>query len=85
MDETVRALNATNIEGAWADKPTIVLSADNEIAHLTGELELHKELASLSTRGEQILVLGGHNIHYEHPEVVAEAILNIVNAVRQGI
>jgi pimeloyl-ACP methyl ester carboxylesterase len=85
MYETVRALNATNIMGAWNDKPAVVLSADNEIAHLTGALEHHKELASLSTRGEQVLVPGGHNIHYEHPEVVAEAILNIVNTVRQGI
>jgi pimeloyl-ACP methyl ester carboxylesterase len=85
MYETVHALNATNIEGAGGDKPTIVLSADNEIAQLTGALEHHKELASLSTRGEHILVPGGHNIHYEHPEVVAEAILNIVNSVRQGI
>jgi hypothetical protein len=47
MHETVRALNETNIEGAWGDKPTIVLSADNEIAQLTGELELHKELVYL--------------------------------------
>lgn len=85
MYETVRALNATNVMGAWGDKPTRVLSADNEIAHLTGALEHHKELASLSTRGEQVLVPGGHNIHYEHPDVVAEAILNIVNTVRQGI
>ena len=85
MYETVRALNETNIEDAWGNKPTIVLSADNEIAQLTGALEHHKELASLSTRGEQVLVPGGHNIHYEHPEVVGEAILNIVNTVRQGI
>jgi pimeloyl-ACP methyl ester carboxylesterase len=85
MYETVRALNATNVMGAWGDKPTIVLSADNEIAQLTGALEHHKELASLSTRGEQVLVPGGHNIHYEHPKVVAEAILNIVNIVRQGM
>src|ERR671919_106543 len=85
MYETVRALNATNVMGAWEDKPAVVLSADNEIAHITGALEHHKELASLSTRGEQILVPGGHNIHYEQPEVVAEAILNIVNIVRQGI
>jgi len=85
MYETVFALNITNIEGAWSDKPAIVLSADNEIAHLTGALEHHKQLASLSTRGEQILVPGGHNIHYEHPEVVAEAIVNIVNTARQGI
>ena len=66
-------------------KPPIVLSADNEIAHLTGALEHHKELASLSTRGEQVLVPSGHNIHFEHPEVVAEAILNLVNTVRRGI
>jgi pimeloyl-ACP methyl ester carboxylesterase len=85
MYETVLALNGTNIKGAWSDKPAIVLSADNEIAHLTGALEHHKELASLSTRGEQILVPGGHNIHYEHPEVVAEAILNIVNSVRREV
>jgi pimeloyl-ACP methyl ester carboxylesterase len=83
MYETVHALNATNVRGAWGDKPTIVLSADNEIARVTGALEHHQELASLSTRGEHILVPGGHNIHYEHPEVVAEAILNIVNTVRQ--
>jgi pimeloyl-ACP methyl ester carboxylesterase len=85
MYETVRALNTTNIMGAWGDKPTIVLSADNEIAQLTGALEHHKELASLSTRGEQILVPGGHNIHYEHPKLVAEAIVNIVNTARQGM
>jgi pimeloyl-ACP methyl ester carboxylesterase len=85
MYETVHALNATNIMGAWDDKPAIVLSADNEIARLTGALELHKELASLSARGEQILVPGGHNIHYEHPEIVAEAIVNIVNTSRQGM
>lgn len=85
MYETVHALNATNNEGGWGDKPTIVLSADNEIAQLTGALEHHKELVSLSTRGEQILVPGGHNIHYEHPDVVAETIVNIVNTTRQGM
>jgi pimeloyl-ACP methyl ester carboxylesterase len=84
MYETVRALNATNFMGALGDKPTILLSADNEIAHLTGALEKHKELASLSTRGEQVLVPGGHNIHYEHPDVVAETIVNIINTIRQG-
>ena len=85
MYETVHALNATNNEGGWGDKPTIVLSADNEIAQLTGALEHHKELVSLSTRGEQILVPGGHNIHYEHSDVVAETIVNIVNTTRQGM
>jgi pimeloyl-ACP methyl ester carboxylesterase len=78
-------LNATNVRGAWNDRPAIVLSADNEIAHITGALERHNELASLSTRGEHILVPSGHNIHYEHPDIVAEAIQNIVNTVRQGM
>jgi pimeloyl-ACP methyl ester carboxylesterase len=82
--ETVLALNSTNVMGAWDDRLAVVLSADNEIAHLTGALGLHKELASLSTRGEQILVPSGHNIHYEHPGIVAESIVNIVNTVRQG-
>jgi pimeloyl-ACP methyl ester carboxylesterase len=85
MYETVHALNATNVRGAWNDRPAIVLSADNEIAHLTGALERHKELAFLSTRGEHILVPSGHNIHYEHPDIVAEAILKIVNTTRQGM
>jgi pimeloyl-ACP methyl ester carboxylesterase len=85
MYETVQALNATNVRGTWNDRPATVISADNEIAHLTGALEHHKELASLSTTGEQILVPSGHNIHYEHPDIVAEAIQMIVNTVRQGI
>ena len=83
--ETVQALNATNVRGTWNDRPATVLSADNEIAHISGALEHHKELASLSTIGEQILVPSGHNIHYEHPDIVAEAIQMIVNTVRQGI
>ena len=85
MYETVQALNATNVRGTWNDRPATVLSADNEIAHISGALEHHKEIASLSTIGEQILVPSGHNIHYEHPGIVAEAIQMIVNTVRQGI
>ena len=81
----VDALNATNIEGAGNNKPIIVLSADNEIARLTGALELHKELTSLSTVDEQIGVPSRHNIHYEHPDVVAEAVLKVVSSVRQWI
>jgi hypothetical protein len=62
-----------------------VLTADNEIANMTGAVRLHKELASLSTRGEQILVHGEHNIHYEQPSVVTEAILKVLDSVRRGI
>ena len=48
MYETVRALNANNVVGAWDDKPAIVLSADNEIAQMTEALEIHQELASIT-------------------------------------
>jgi hypothetical protein len=63
----------------------MVLSANNEVARMLGTIEYHEELASLSMRGEHIVVPSGHAIHSEHPEVVVEAILNIVNSVRQGI
>jgi hypothetical protein len=85
LHQTTLALKSTNIESAWDKKPAIVLTADNEIANMTGAVRLHKELASLSTRGEQILVHSGHNIHYEQPHVVAEAILKVLDSVRQGI
>ena len=85
LHQTTLALNSTNIDGAWDKKPAIVLTADNEIANMTGAVRLHKELASLSTRGEQILVHGGHNIHYEQPSVVTEAILKVLDSVRRGI
>ena len=65
---------------SWAhrgDKPAFVLSADNEIALMTVGVSIYK--------WRPILAPGGHNIHYEHPELVAEAILNIVNTTRQGM
>ncbi|MDQ3837259.1 MAG: alpha/beta hydrolase [Thermoproteota archaeon] len=85
IDETEVSLNATLVPGAWDDKPAIVLSADNEITRMLGTIEYHKELTSLSTRGEHIVVSSGHAIHSEHPEVVVEAIMNVVNTTRQGI
>jgi hypothetical protein len=39
----------------------------------------------LRRRDEHILVPSGHAIHSEHPEVVGQAILNIVNTIREGI
>jgi pimeloyl-ACP methyl ester carboxylesterase len=84
VNETLAALNATKVPGAWDDKAAIILSADNPIARMLGTPEHQKELAPLSTRGEYILVPSGHAIHSEHPEVVVDAILNVVNTVRQS-
>jgi hypothetical protein len=61
-----------------------VLSADNPMARMLGTPEVHNELTSLSTRGERMLVPSKHMIHSEHSEVVVEAILNVVNTVRQN-
>lgn len=44
---------------------------------------MQKELASLSTRGSQVFVPGGHMIQVEHPQAVVDAVLNVVTAARK--
>ena len=45
--------------------------------------EMHKELARLSTRGKQIIATeSGHNIHLDQPDLVIDAIREIVEQVR---
>jgi pimeloyl-ACP methyl ester carboxylesterase len=47
-------------------------------------LEMQQELAGLSSRGRQIMVKdSGHNIHVDQPNVVIDAIKEIVEQARQ--
>jgi pimeloyl-ACP methyl ester carboxylesterase len=80
MPVTAAALEPTKFEGAWKDIPAIVLTADNENGRMLGMPEHHRQLAALSTKGEQILVNSSHNIHIDQPDVVIQAILNVVDA-----
>lgn len=82
MPVTAEALEPTKYEGAWKDIPAIVLTADNEIGRMLGMPEHHRQLAAQSTRGEQVLVNSSHNIHIDRPDVVIEAILEVVEMAR---
>ena len=45
--------------------------------------ELQERLARLSRKGRQILVDSGHEMHLEAPDVVAQAVADVVNQARQ--
>ncbi|MGH8260156.1 MAG: alpha/beta fold hydrolase [Steroidobacteraceae bacterium] len=47
--------------------------------------ELQQELASLSSRGRRIVAAhGGHNLQLDEPQLVADAILDLVRGARTG-
>jgi pimeloyl-ACP methyl ester carboxylesterase len=59
------------------DLPTVVLSAATASAEAIAE---HKHDASLSTRGEHLIVPGaGHWINLDAPDVIANAVFDIFN------
>jgi pimeloyl-ACP methyl ester carboxylesterase len=78
MPVTAAALEPTKYDGAWKDIPAVVLTADNEYGRTLGMPEHHRQLAALSTKGEQILVNSSHNIHLDQPDAVIQAILKVV-------
>jgi pimeloyl-ACP methyl ester carboxylesterase len=43
---------------------------------------LHADLASLSTKGDRRMIESGHNIQVEHPQLVADAIAEVVQMAR---
>ena len=46
--------------------------------------DLHRDLAELSTKGRSVEIVSDHNIANEKPEIVIEAIVDIVNQVRSA-
>ena len=82
--------------GQLGDRPLVVLTSGiAPVLHGISEqgnaafrrtlLELHAELARLSTNSNHRIVEGaGHYIHRDRPEAVAAAIRDVVNAVREG-
>lgn len=78
------------------DAPLIVLTHDPKESAAGGPVpaqwqqltepvwqQLQSQLAALSTRARQVIVAhAGHNIQYEQPQVVADAILDVVRQVR---
>jgi pimeloyl-ACP methyl ester carboxylesterase len=81
---------------SFGDRPVVVLTAgiELEMPGLSAEanagmrrewLQLHRELAGLSTNADHRIVDGGgHYVHWDRPEAVIEAIRDVVSAVRTG-
>jgi pimeloyl-ACP methyl ester carboxylesterase len=80
------------------DKPLIVLTRDPALKPLDGPVpvkweeltepvwqQLQTELARLSKRSRHVVVShAGHNIQFEQPQVVADAILDVLHVARTG-
>jgi pimeloyl-ACP methyl ester carboxylesterase len=59
------------------------VSAEDVAGYKAAEDEMQAEMAALSTRGKQIIAEDcGHHIHVEQPQLVIDAIREVVEAVR---
>ncbi|MEX1183582.1 MAG: alpha/beta hydrolase [Gemmatimonadota bacterium] len=82
--------------GSVGNRPVVVLtagvsltmpavSAEGNAAMRRTWLELHEELAGLSTNSDHRIVEGaGHYVHDDRPDAVVTAIRDVVTAVREG-
>lgn len=82
--------------GLLGNRPVVVLtagvpltmpgvSAEGNAAMRRTWVELHEELAGLSTNSDHRIVEGaGHYVHEDRPEAVVTAIRDVVTAVREG-
>jgi pimeloyl-ACP methyl ester carboxylesterase len=77
---------------SYGDLPLIVLTADGDYAGLPSpqrELasaywsSLHKEIAAMSTKGQERLVHSGHLVMLDSPQVVIDAINEVVEEARR--
>jgi pimeloyl-ACP methyl ester carboxylesterase len=68
--------------GGLGDVPLVVISAGRQPGALRREQE---QMTGLSSRGRQIVAAGsGHWIHLDEPEIVVEAIRQVVTAAREA-
>jgi len=68
--------------GDYGDIPLVVLSASNSSP---SRMEEHEALAHLSSRGKHIVASkSSHWIQFDEPELVVEAIREVVESVRRG-
>ena len=90
----MQEMEKTADTGPPGDFPLVVLSASGYIDHpsLSSEADeklhlllvtLHKELVALSPKGTHIMAENsGHGIQYDRPELIVDAISQVVEAVR---
>ena len=85
--EYMARLYATPQEGILGAKPLLVLTRTR--GYDDPELEAERrsqqaQLVRLSRQSEQILVPGGHNLHLESPDALADAIRKVIQRIRAG-
>jgi pimeloyl-ACP methyl ester carboxylesterase len=74
------ALQAAPLLG---DRPLIVLASEDNTMHLPFWSDAQQQMAVLSTNGHLSVVAGSrHNIHWDHPAVVIDAVRQVVAQVR---
>jgi pimeloyl-ACP methyl ester carboxylesterase len=65
------------------DRPLMVLASEQNMTGDPNWPEAQRLLAALSTQGQLIVPAGsGHNIHWDHPAVVIDAVSQVVARVR---
>lgn len=77
--ESARRVQQTVRRGAWGNLPVVVISAASSTptdrAH-------HATLVAPSSRGQHIVAdSGGHYVHYDQPELVIEAVRNVLRTI----
>lgn len=79
LPETIRALNQSNVPGAWRDWPVVVIAAKKGKEPSQDVCRRVEAMARLSTNEKVQWVDGSHFVHFEHPEVVVAAIRQIID------
>jgi pimeloyl-ACP methyl ester carboxylesterase len=84
LPETFRAMDQITRPGAWRDWPVVIIAAYRGKTPTEEVNQPFQQLADLSTNGKVIRVRSSHFIHFERPEVVVQAIEEIIQDIRQG-
>ena len=80
IEESIRLVNETAKPNAWGNLPVRIVAAykgDSLPQTLSRALD---SLAQQSTNGRVVSVKGSHFLHFEQPDLVAQTILEIVEA-----
>jgi pimeloyl-ACP methyl ester carboxylesterase len=78
---TRSAVQIAECAAARQDMPLVVISADSQPPACLAE---HARLAARSAKGRHVVATVGHWVHLDDPDLVVEAIRDVVEAVRHG-
>ena len=89
---TIESATANDLElqaltpGALGSKPLVVLTSEQYLALYSGWRIAQQELSALSRDSVHVTVASGeHYLQWQHPQLVTDAISQVVDAVRSGV